>query len=96
MIVVVKGFYPSITGLNRESACKAFRCEQLIPVVLTEGLAFLEEEGRVAKKFSAVGACKAFWVKLFTDCVQAVTLYEIEQTRLYYIINHIVQTQALP
>lgn len=74
MIVVIQSFYPAITGFNGESTCKAFCCEQFIPIGFAVGITLLQEEWRIAKDFAAMCAAKAFWMEMTADGVQAIAL----------------------
>lgn len=74
MVIVGQSFYPSIAGLHRKTARKAFRCEHFIPIGFTIGLAILQEERTIAKQFAAIGTGKAFRMEMFTDRIQTITL----------------------
>lgn len=84
MIIIIQSFNPSVASLNGEAACKAFCCEQFIPIVFTISFALLQEEWTVAEQFTAVGAFEAFGMELAADGVQAVALQDKQRIQLKF------------
>lgn len=69
VVVVVQGFHPFVAGFDGESAGEALGGEQFVPVGLTIGIAFLQEERAVSEQLSAVGTLEALRVELLADGV---------------------------
>uniref|UniRef100_A0AAG5D770 Uncharacterized protein n=1 Tax=Anopheles atroparvus TaxID=41427 RepID=A0AAG5D770_ANOAO len=74
VVVVVQGLHPLVAGLDGESAGKALGGEQIVPVLLAVGIAFLEEERAVAELLAAVRALEALRMELLADGIQAIAL----------------------
>lgn len=74
VIIVIQSFYPSVAGLNGESASKAFSGEELVPISFTICHAFLQEEWSVAKQFSAMATSEALWMEVPSNSIQAIAL----------------------
>lgn len=75
MIIVTEGLHPTIACLHWETASKAFRGKQLVPVGLAVRQSILHEKGCISKQFAAMGAAKALRMEMFAHCIQAVALY---------------------
>jgi hypothetical protein len=69
VIIVVQSFHPSIACLDREAACEALCCEQLIPIGLAVRVAFLQEERIVAEQFCTVCALEALRMEFLANSI---------------------------
>jgi len=72
MPILGERLHPSITGRNRELTAHALGGEEIIPVLLTVGIAILQIERAVSKRILAVGAGKTIRMPLLVESIQTV------------------------
>lgn len=82
VIVVVEGLHPAVPRLYWEATRDAFCCEQLVPVLFAVGKSILKVERTVGKDLVAVGAGKAFGMKVCPHRFQAVLSFHFAVTPL--------------
>lgn len=73
VVVIAKGLYPAVSGLNWETTSKALGREQLVPICLTVWQSIFQEEWIVAKQLATVSTQEAFWVEMLANCIQAIS-----------------------